>query len=627
MRSLGTWSLGTWTGALAIGLAAAFPLQAKTLPGLAEISGAVAGAKSDIVPVYIYNTDKHVGYSVFAVDGQYRAVDLFPGKYEITVRKDGLDMAPVTLNIAANAQAKADLTPKAVAKKPNYVGGRLMEDYDVEPYDKIYPPGPGRAEVERTCMVCHGVNFLQNRFLDRDGWDLMITYMTEGAAFRKYGIDKGPSMFPPEWLSAADRKLVLDYLATNFGADAKPRVTQMPSEPTLDPAALAKAQYIEYRFVNTKDNPKRWTQEVHFDRNGNVYATDRGHKPTAAIVQVDPRTGVTKDIPMPEKGNLPHGITVDFDGTVWWAGDDVLLGHTDPKTGLTDLYKAPTQGVYGHTPVFDSKGNLWFSLLLGNRIGYWDRATDKITYYEEPEGRARPYGLTVDSKDRPWWVEYHTGFIGTFDPATKQFKRYPIKSQPAQMRRLGIDGNDIVWYGVYGSTGKKGKLGRLDPKTGETIERDLPIDFSNPYDAWPDDKGNIWASTDNYMVRFNEATEKMTLYPVPARSDQPKVTITRDGAVWYAPRGAGSGGYGGVAAVLYPDKDNITTLGAFYGPLSSHNRDAKFNGKSVKVTGVVKMAPDKAENHEVTVAHGFVGKPLSAPVRRADPSAEPALAD
>src|SRR5207248_4363965 len=111
------------------------------------------------------------------------------------------------------------------------------------------------------------------------------------------------------------------------------------------------------------------------------------------------------------------------------------------------------------------------------------------------------------------------------------------------------------------------------------------------------------------------------------RTDQPKVTITRDGAVWYAPRGAGSSGYGGVAAVLYPDKDNIPTLGAFYSATTSHNRTAKFNGKSVKVTGVVKMAPATAENQEVVVAHGFVGKPLAAPAtKRANPGDSP-LAD
>ena len=77
-------SFGTLTSVLAISLAAALPLQAKTLPGMAELFGNVAGDKSAIVPVYIYNTDKHVGYAVFAVNGQYRAVDLFPDGFETT---------------------------------------------------------------------------------------------------------------------------------------------------------------------------------------------------------------------------------------------------------------------------------------------------------------------------------------------------------------------------------------------------------------------------------------------------------------------------------------------------------------------------------------------------------------
>ena len=44
-------------------------------------------------------------------------------------------------------------------------------------------------------------------------------------------------------------------------------------------------------------------------------------------------------------------------------------------------------------------------------------------------------------------------------------------------------------------------------------------------------------------------------------ADSAKIQITRDGAVWYTPRGSRrNAGMG----VLYPDKDNIKTLGAFY---------------------------------------------------------------
>jgi len=43
------------------------------------------------------------------------------------------------------------------------------------------------------------------------------------------------------------------------------------------------------------------------------------------------------------------------------------------------------------------------------------------------------------------------------------------------------------------------------------------------------------------------------------------VAITKEGAVWYAPRMVAmtNGGPAGLG-VLYPDKDKMTTFGAFY---------------------------------------------------------------
>ena len=56
--------------------------------------------------------------------------------------------------------------------------------------------------------------------------------------------------------------------------------------------------------------------------------------------------------------------------------------------------------------------------------------------------------------------------------------------------------------------------------------------------------------------------------PPQVADTSPKTQITKDGAVWYAVRDVGSGmtisklGVG--MAVLYPDMDKITTLGAYY---------------------------------------------------------------
>ena len=64
------------------------------------------------------------------------------------------------------------------------------------------------------------------------------------------------------------------------------------------------------------------------------------------------------------------------------------------------------------------------------------------------------------------------------------------------------------------------------------------------------------------IFKFNPRDQSFTLYPKPQRTaDTPKIQITRDGAIWYSPRGSQDAPAFGV---LYPDMDKITTLGAFY---------------------------------------------------------------
>lgn len=593
-------------GCLALVLGALPAAQAAILPGLGEISGTVAAPQGAIVPVYLYNAERKVGYAVFAVAGRYRATQMFPGRYEVTIRRAGLEMAPVNVALAADGKARADLAPRVVAAPLNYTGGHTYRSVEVQPYDRIYPDGAGRRLVERTCIVCHGVNFLPGKQFDRRAWESFVHYMTREPAFRNGGIIKGPSLVDPSRISDADMPVLLDYLAANFGTGSKVRAVQQEQEPQLDPAALSKAMYIEYRFPNTPAMPNRWTQEPHFDRDGNVYVTDRGNP--AAIVQVDPRTGRSKDFLTPNRSSSPHGLTVDGDGTVWWSGRDNYLAHLDPKTGLTDEYPVTQQGMHGHTPVFTSTGDLWFSMLVGNRLGHWNRATDAVTYYDTPSPRGHPYGLVIDHQDRVWYVEYFTDHVVRFDPKDKTFRRYPIRSAPASLRRLGVDSQDIIWYGVYGTVGKAGKLGRLDPKTGAVTERTLPIQYSNPYDTWPDDRDNIWISSDNYLTKFDPRTGRYTIYPTPERTDQPKIMLTRDGSIWFTPRLAGRDGYGGAASVLYPDKDAIPTLGAYYSDKSSANHVARYKGPFTKVTGKPRLSRDGAQNPQMP-GEKTVGRP------------------
>ena len=103
--------------------------HAAVLPGLGEVTGTVAGApKTSVVPVYFFNKEKGVCYGVFAVNGTYRAVNLFPGKYDVEVphwwapSKDGFEMDPMSIDVAAGGNTKANLQLKVVAPTLNYTG-------------------------------------------------------------------------------------------------------------------------------------------------------------------------------------------------------------------------------------------------------------------------------------------------------------------------------------------------------------------------------------------------------------------------------------------------------------------------------------------------------------------------
>jgi len=319
---------------------------------------------------------------------------------------------------------------------------------------------------------------------------------------------------------------------------------------------------VEYELADTVEMTNRWIQEPHFDRDGNVWLTERGYP--SAMTRLDPRTATYTDFMNPDPSGSPHGVVVDRDGFVWWAGRQVHLARLDPRNGEVIQYPAVAPGLHGHTPVLDSNNNIWFSMLPGNRIGKWARDTEEISLFKVPTSRARPYGIVVDDEDQIWFAEFHVCRIGRFDPGTERFTEYPAITKDCTIRRLGMDSKGIVWFGLFSA----GKLGRLDPKTGKVIEYDLPTTFSEPYDTWPDADDNIWISDGGQrgaLIRFDQKTEKFTYYPTRLRSDMPKLAITRDGAIWYSARWAArSPATPATVGVLYPDVRKLKTLAAFY---------------------------------------------------------------
>jgi len=536
------------------------------LTGLASVSGSVtAPASFKAAKVYFRNVEKRIQYMVYTADGKYQALHLMPGRYEMRVEAQGLEsgITQVALNAGSNAPQNATLRPIDSAGK------------QIVSMNEMFPAGPGRDFTRDVCVGCHSPDFFGSRHLPAPAWGAFVQVMQDSGNI------------PRGFASPQEREDLVQYLARHFGPESRNRAVKYDKETPLDETKLGKAMYIEYYFKpNADPKVKRRGQDPHFDQQGNVWITDR-NVPNR-LVKLDPRTGEMKEWPMPHPDGETHGITIDRDGIVWVPErigkrkdkDGLHLTAFDPKTEKFELFPLDPEGkikesIQPHTPVVDAQGNVWVTVIRGDRFYMWDRQTRKITMHTTPRRPASPYGVDIDSQGNVWMAQFRgEARVGKYDPKADKFTDYPVLTQPGRIRRASVDLEDRVWFGIY----DRGVVGFIDPKSGKVTETKLPLDISRPYDPQGDYEGTVWFGDDGQggaTIRYNPKSGEFSYYPTPQVADQPKIEITREGAIWYCPRSGAEPGCG----VLYPDMSKIKTLGAYYhdfDPVSS--RRAVRNG-------------------------------------------------
>jgi virginiamycin B lyase len=566
-------------------------VQAAPLPGTAALTGTVeATVPFKAAQVYIRNVDRRILYMVYTQAGQFRAINMFPGNYEIRVATKGLESDVRTLVLKAGTNPKVALSLRAATNaKPGMVE---------QSYDEIYPPGPGRDVAERTCIVCHTENWLPSRPTDAAGWNARIDRMMGTANFERPAASYAQGLLNYRnsalRFSLKDRADLHAYLVKNFGLGSKPRTVRVEREMPFDEARLGKAMYIEYYL--TPDPPgqgtnspefnklaaafvgRRTGQDVRFDQDGNVWLTDRSYP--HRLVKLDPRTGQQKDYVLPDPKNGTHEVLVDRSGMIWQAEHSGVQPSTpkrllgfNPKTEKFEhvIPLDPDNVVrndikWTQSIAIDSKDNVYVGWIMGGALSKYDRETKKVTVYPVPTPNAIVYGVVADRNDNIWVALWDSGNIAKFDTQTTAWTIFSAPTHPAQIRRLNVDAQNNIWFGLYSAGKRPGVLVKLDQTTGKMTEFTIPRQNANPYDVAPDPEGNIWSPDVGGSVaaiwKFNPRDKSFTLYPKPqATADTPKIQITKEGAVWYSPRGSQDApGFG----VLYPDMDKMTTLGAYY---------------------------------------------------------------
>src|SRR5436190_12816619 len=97
------------TVVLVLALVAVSRVQTAALPGYGNLTGSVeSAAPFKAAQVFIRNVDKHMLYMVYSNAGQFRAVALFPGNYEISASAAALrsDVQKLVIKAGDNPKVK-----------------------------------------------------------------------------------------------------------------------------------------------------------------------------------------------------------------------------------------------------------------------------------------------------------------------------------------------------------------------------------------------------------------------------------------------------------------------------------------------------------------------------------------
>jgi virginiamycin B lyase len=574
--------IGTGLAGLAItlylapsGLKAPRTVEAASIPSTATLSGTVDSPKPfKAAQVYIRNADKRMLYMVYTVGGHYRAMDLFPGDYEVSVKAKDLDSGTTKLTLKAGQNATANFSLH------ESTASDLKKDVTYQKFDEIYPPGPGLDVAKKTCFYCHGQDFLPTKHWNAEQWNFALDYMT-GVGNRQ------GRMIQPEDMNQQERETLLQYVVRNFGPNSTTRAVKIERDMPVDETKLANAEYIEYYLPADPpgkgiDDPeyanfsspfghRRVSQDPQLDQDGNVWLTDRGYP--NRICKLDPRTGEYKEYLTPQPKAGVHDLNIDNNGIIWVPENEGIpagkpkLQAFNPKTEKWQTAypfnpdKVIPDDVFIHAQsiAIDSKQNIYVVHIYGNGLAKWNRATKKITTYRMPSPNSMPYGVVVDKNDNVWIAESRRSKVAKLDAKTGKFTEYAPPTRPALIRRLNVDTDGTtIWFGLFSA----GKLERLDPLTGKITEYKIPQQVSQPYDVVVEN-GQVWisdAGQGGALIKFNPKDQSFTYFPSPQRADMPKIRLTREGAIWYAPRSSQK--FPGLG-VLYPDVTKITTLAAY----------------------------------------------------------------
>jgi virginiamycin B lyase len=249
---------------------------------------------------------------------------------------------------------------------------------------------------------------------------------------------------------------------------------------------------------------------------------------------LDPTTGKTELIAL-GKGSSPHGVIAGPDGAAWLTdgGQNAIVRVSWPARQVK-VYPLPAGTPYANlnTCAFDGDGDLWFTGQSGY-VGKVDVRTGSRHSQRIPT-RPRPLRHLRHTQRRHLVVLTRRQLHRTPRPQDRHLKHrrttHPTPRRPPSLVRqqrphLGIRMEQRQPVDARPITG---------PGTNSWKTWKAPGNEPHVYAVYVDNKDIVWASewSNNAMLRFDPASEKFDVIPLPRAAASVRQILGRAGEVW-----------------------------------------------------------------------------------------------
>lgn len=275
-------------------------------------------------------------------------------------------------------------------------------------------------------------------------------------------------------------------------------------------------------------------------------------------------------------GNMGKIMAEDPKGNIWYLETrEDLAVRVDPKTLTFTEYQLPRgAGPYSHA--IDSRGVHWITAHGIEMLLEFDPQKREVISHAPPS-----FGFLIHINVSPLDDTVYFGQPGANKIVSYRrdsgFREYLIPTPNAGPGRFDFDASGNVWFPeLYAD-----KVARLDPKTGEVEEWDLPIKHGTPSYCRVDKEGVVWISLPmaDRILRFDG--EEFKEYRIPTAGSVVSTTIEdAEGAIWFTEGGWRGSAGGNKIGRLDPETGKVEEL-----QLSTPN--AQPLGLIVDRTGVI----------------------------------------